>query len=118
MPSANDFDKELKPRYSGEEALRAERAKSSLDVQRFSEFLLQRDYLERQARVLSVLENDPVFDKSANYFRSRLEMLTSSLARAKRVKQLSLSKKWSDEDSMMADYLIGEPKLLHVVPDI
>ena len=93
----------------GSELLRDERSKSSLPVEKLSDFLFTREYLEKKARILKVLEPEKVFDKSENYFLGRLERFQAALARAKRLQQLTIKNKWSKDDFEMATELISEP---------
>lgn len=73
MPPPNpDWVKALKPSGpQGSELLAAERAKSEINVDELAEFLFTKKNLERNAKILSILQEDPVFDKSQNYFRGR-----------------------------------------------
>ena len=89
--------------------LSQERAKSSIDVERLSNFLFTQEVLQRKERVLQVLQNDKTFDKSGNYFDGRVERYKTALTRSKRLRNLTLKHGWSPEDYAAAMDLIGEP---------
>lgn len=93
----------------GSELLAAERAKSNISVERLSNFLFTKEVLERQSRVLSILEAEKVFDKSANYFDGRVDKFQTALARAKRMRQLQVKHNWSRDEYMVANELVSEP---------
>jgi len=101
MASNKEFDRQLTPRYSGEDAIRGEREKSAINVDQLSDWLLSREYVDRQKKILAILKNEKVFDKSQNYFRSREDMIKSALARAKRAKQLQVEKKWEEAGTII-----------------
>lgn len=96
MASNKEFDRQLTPRYSGEDAIRGEREKSTINVDQLSDWLMSREYLDRQKKILAILQNEKTFDKSQNYFRSREDMIKTALARAKRAKQLQVERKWEE----------------------
>ena len=93
----------------GSELLAQERSQSSLQVEKLSEFLFSREVLQRREKILKVLEADKVFDKSQNYFAGRVERFQTALARAKRLQQLNVKHKWSQDEFMTANELISEP---------
>ncbi|KAI9678143.1 MAG: fatty-acyl coenzyme A oxidase [Caeruleum heppii] len=102
--------KDLKPSGpQGSELLKQERERSNLDVQKLADFLFGREELDRQQRILRQLQSDKVFDKSQNYFDGRVDRFQTALARAKRLRQLTLQHKWSWEDYLVANGLISEP---------
>jgi acyl-CoA oxidase len=78
-------------------------------VEKLSDFLFSKEVLERQERILKILQAEKVFDKSQNYFDGRVERFKTSLARAKRLRQLQVKHKWDREDYMVANELISEP---------
>lgn len=93
----------------GSELLAMERAKSNVSIEKLSNFILGKDYLERQERILALLQAEPAFDKSGNYTMGRLEKFPVGLARAKKLRQLQVKHNWNFEDFKMADSLISEP---------
>lgn len=93
----------------GSELLAHERNKSKIDVDGLAIFLYTKKKLESQERLLNILHHDKAFEKSGNYFDSRIERYKKSVARAKRLRQLQLEHNWSNEDLTVAIELIGEP---------
>ncbi|KAI9760311.1 MAG: hypothetical protein M4579_001715 [Chaenotheca gracillima] len=93
----------------GTDLLKAERAGSNLNVDKLSNFLFTKEALDMQDRLLSILQSEPVFEKSQNYFDGRAERFQTSLARAKRLQQLRVKHDWSQDEYMMANMLISEP---------
>ena len=93
----------------GSELITRERANSRVNVDGLANFLFTPEVLDRKARILSILCAEPIFDKSQNYFAGRPERFKTALARAKRLRQLTLKHKWTREDQEMANGLIGEP---------
>lgn len=109
-PPTPSWVKALKPSGTpGSELIEAERAKSNLNVDQLSSFMFTNEALERNARILKILEKDQIFDKSQNYFRGRMERIEAALARGKRLRQLSVKHNWSQEEYQVANELIGEP---------
>lgn len=111
-----DWVKALKPSGpQGSELLQNERNASNLDVRRLSEFLHTKEEMQRKDRILNTLQNDSVFDKSQNYFSGRIDRFEASLARAKRLRQLTVKNGWTGEDFVCANELISEstPYRLH-----
>ncbi|KAH6884426.1 hypothetical protein B0T10DRAFT_493180 [Thelonectria olida] len=111
MPPPNpDWVKALKPSGpQGSELLEQERAKSGLNVDQLAAFLFTSKVLERNAKLLEILQSDPVFDKSQNYFRGRQDRFEAALARAKALRLLSVKHQWSQDEYEAANDLISEP---------
>ncbi|KIV78639.1 hypothetical protein PV11_06272 [Exophiala sideris] len=110
MPSNPEWVKALKPSGpQGSELLSQERAKSNLNVDQLAGFMFTKEILERNDRLLRILQAEPVFDKAQNYFRGRTERIEASLARGKRLQQLQVEHKWSRDEFMAANELISEP---------
>ena len=78
-------------------------------MQKLSEFLFSKEVLARQERLLDILKAEKVFNKSQNYFDGREARFQTALARAKRMRQLAVKHRWSQDDYMMATELISEP---------
>ncbi len=93
----------------GSELLEQERAQSDVPVKELSEFLFSKDVLARQERVLKILKAEKVFNKSQNYFDGREARFETALARAKRMRQLAVQHRWSQDEYIMASELISEP---------
>ncbi|TVY91281.1 Peroxisomal acyl-coenzyme A oxidase [Lachnellula willkommii] len=110
MPPTPQWVKDLKPAPpQGTELLSAERDKSNISVEQLSNFLFTKEVLERQDRVLEILQKEKVFDKSQNYFDGRVDKFKTALARAKRLRQLQVQHKWDRDDYITANDLISEP---------
>lgn len=110
MAPTPDWVKQLRPSgIQGTELLQQERDQSSVSVGKLAELLHTNEVLERQKQLLAILEPDPVFDKSQKHSLGHVERLKGSLAKAKRLQQLSVQHKWSFDDSMAANGLVGEP---------
>lgn len=93
----------------GSELLQKERAQSHVPVDKLAELIHSKPVLERQEKLLSVLQSDPVFDKSQNYSLGRVERIQRALAKGKRLQQLSVEQKWSADEYYAAADLIAEP---------
>lgn len=116
MPPTPQWVKDLKPAGpQGHELLTKERAASDLNVDKLSRFIHTKQELDRKARILKVLESEKVFDKSQNYFAGRIDRFETSLARAKRLRQLSAKLGWDETDYHVANLLLSEstPYRLH-----
>jgi len=116
MPTNPQWVKDLKPASpQGSELLQKERDGSNINVKAISEFLHTKKELDRKDRVLKVLENEKVFDKSQNYFAGRIDRFETSLARAKRLRQLTVKLGWDKDDFNTANELLSEstPYRLH-----
>merc|ERR1711977_629996 len=74
MSPTPQWVKDLKPSApQGAELIKVEREKSKISVEKLSNFLFTKDVLERQAKILKILEAEKVFDKSQNYFDGRVD---------------------------------------------
>lgn len=93
----------------GSELLAQERAQSTVDVDKLAELLKTKEVLQRQEKMLQILEKEKVFDKSQNNSLGRVERIQRSLAKGKRLQQLSVQHHWSQEEYHAANDLIGEP---------
>lgn len=93
----------------GSELLEQERAQSNVPVKKLSDFLFTKEVLARQERILDILKAEKVFNKSQNYFDGREARFQTALARAKRMRQLAVQHRWSQDEYMMASELISEP---------
>lgn len=93
----------------GSELLQHERAQSNVAVDNLAELLHTREALERKDRILQIVQGERVFDKSQNNSLGRVERIQRSLAKGKRLHQLSLQHKWTPEEVYTANDLIGEP---------
>jgi acyl-CoA oxidase len=111
----SDFTDNLQPQYDGGAILVAERGKSHIDVAELSRHLLSRDdFLVRQARIVKVLENEPLFSKKNQLNLSRPDRFHLGLARAKALRRLTKKHDWDFEDYRMAEYLTDEMSPYHL----
>lgn len=106
----SDFSSELKPADpQGPDVLAKERAGSNVNVDQLAQHLLHRgDFLERQKKILNVIEKRPYFCKKNQLNLARPDRYHLGLARAKELRRLSLEHGWDLEDYKMADYLADE----------
>ncbi|KAK5697184.1 hypothetical protein LTR97_007319 [Elasticomyces elasticus] len=110
MSTPPQWVKALKPSGpQGSELLEAERQKSNVNVDTLSTFLHTSEGIARKQRVLKILQSEPVFDKSQNYFAGRIDRFETALARAKRLRQIAVKHNWTNDDRMAANDLISEP---------
>jgi acyl-CoA oxidase len=79
------------PAPGGSEILRRERSKATFDSDEFARYIHGDEYLERQERLLQILENEPLFDKSNVYYQGRDVKFRESMAKAKRMIQVRTS---------------------------
>lgn len=100
MPDFTDLLKPANPQ--GFDTLRKERAQSTIPVQELANHLLSEDgFLERQRRILPLLENDPLFCKEKQQNLSRPERYHLGLARAKKLRRMTDRLNWDYEDYKM-----------------
>ena len=112
MSPTPEWVKKLKPSGpQGSELLQAERDQSNVSVGKLAELLHTREVLERQKRILEILQQEKVFDKSLNNSLGRVERIKGSLAKAKRLQQLKVRHGWSQDEFVMANDLVGEPNV-------
>ena len=110
-----DFTDHLKPLYDGQATLAAERNRSAVNVQELSRHLLSRDgFLERQNRIVKILERERLFSKRQQMNLSRPERYYLGLARAKKLRRMVYQHKWDQEDHRMAEYLVDEMSPYHL----
>ncbi|KAL6230270.1 hypothetical protein BDW75DRAFT_244983 [Aspergillus navahoensis] len=113
-----DFTDRLKPREpSGPTILARERAQSGISVSELSHQLFAGDdYLERQARILHIIEAEPLFDKKQQGNLSRPDLFKLALARAKLLRRLVDKHGWDINDYKLAEGLIDDvsPYYLHM----
>jgi acyl-CoA oxidase len=110
-----DFTDHLKPSYDGGAILKAERDRSPIDVNELSKHLLSRDgFLERQNRIVPILESEPFFSKKQQLNLSRPERYHLGLARAKALRRLVKKHGWDHEDYRMGEYLTDEMSPYHL----
>lgn len=111
-----DWSKDLKPAPSakGAEILVRERQRSRINVDELSQHLFGSQYLERQSRVLGILQKERIFVKANQFNLSRPDRYVLGLARGKRMRQLMDEYNWDDDDLLMAEYLIDDLQPYHL----
>ncbi len=110
-----NFTDRLQPSHDGGTIIAAERARSNINVDELSEHLLSRNgFLERQERIVPVLENEPLFLKKQQSNLSRPDRYHLGLARAKALRRLVKKHGWDHEDYRMAEYLTDEMSPYHL----
>lgn len=118
LASMPDFTDNLKPAEpTGPSILAKERNQSDVPVDELAQHLLARNgFLERQARILPLLEKDPLFRKTKQQNLSRPERYQLGLARAKKTRRLADQHGWDQEDFDMSTYLSDDvsPYNVHI----
>ncbi|KAJ5092903.1 hypothetical protein N7456_008764 [Penicillium angulare] len=113
-----DFTDKLRPSQpDGPTTLARERAQSSISIDELGNHLLSSDgFLQRQARILSILQREPLLSKDKQQNLSRPERFKLGLARAKLLRRLVDRYQWSYDDYKMAEYLVSDvsPYFLHL----
>ncbi|KAJ5103547.1 hypothetical protein N7532_004076 [Penicillium argentinense] len=114
----SDFTDKLRPSQpDGPTTLAHERGQSNLSVEELSRHLLSSDgFLERQARVLPIVQSEPLFSKEKQQNLSRPDRFKLGLARAKLLRRLKDKYQWSHDEYKMAEYLVDDvsPYFLHL----
>jgi len=109
MPPNPEWVKTLTPSSpQGNDLLAQERNRSQLPVQSVSEFLFSKEHLEDKNRILKLLQRDPVFDKTPDYYAGRSDRFERALARAKRLRQLKAKHGWTQDDLYLAMNLVSD----------
>lgn len=113
-----DFTDKLRPSQpDGPTTLAREREQSSISTEELGSHLLSSDgFLERQARILPVVQREPLLAKDKQQNLSRPERFKLGLARAKLLRRLVDQHQWNHEDYKMAEYLVSDvsPYFLHL----
>ncbi|KAL5001038.1 acyl-CoA dehydrogenase/oxidase [Aspergillus recurvatus] len=102
---------------SGASLLAAERARSNLPIDELSTHLFAHDgFLVRQAKVLSILQSEPLLSKSTQQNLSRPDRFKLALARGKLLRRLADKHGWTPHEHEMAEYLVDDvsPYMLHM----
>ena len=93
MPDFTDFLKPATP--DGPAILAKERQQSDVPVDQVAEHLFSgNDFLKRQQRMLRVLENDKLFQKTKQQNLSQPERYQLGLARAKQLRRYADQYRW------------------------
>jgi acyl-CoA oxidase len=117
MRSMPDFTDKLKPADPlGPSVLSRERNASNIPVQELAKHLLSRNgFLQRQARILPILQKETLFRKIKQSNLSRPERYHLGLARTKKLRRLADQYQWNEDDQDMATYLVDDvsPYMVH-----
>jgi acyl-CoA oxidase len=112
-----DFTEKLQPASpTGPDTLSFERNRSDVPIDELSQHLLSRnDFLQRQARILPILQEDPLFNKLKQANLSRPDRYKLGLARAKKLRRYADQYKWDRLDQEMSTYLCDDvsPYMVH-----
>ncbi|KAL4789566.1 acyl-CoA dehydrogenase/oxidase C-terminal [Aspergillus venezuelensis] len=113
-----DFTDTLRPAEpSGSSLLAHERSQSSIAIDKLSQHLLSHDgFLQRQNKVLPILQSHPLLQKTQQANFSRPSRFKLALARGKLLRRLADEYAWSQEEHEMAEYLVDDvsPYMLHM----
>ncbi|KAF9108300.1 hypothetical protein BGX27_008404 [Mortierella sp. AM989] len=93
----------------GFDLLNQERAKNTFGVKELSIFLYGEEVLQRQDRLLALIENEPAFDKSDRYFQGRTERFDHALRKDFELIKLGKKHHFSNDEYIQANALIDEP---------
>ncbi|GAA6032946.1 hypothetical protein JCM8097_000060 [Rhodosporidiobolus ruineniae] len=94
---------------SGGRLLEIERSKASFSPDDLQNYLYGKSYLDRRARILPIVENEPAFDKSQIHYMDRGAKYRHGLRKDKRLVQLTRELGWTAEDVKVAEELIDMP---------
>lgn len=90
QPKANiQFPNLPLPSPNGADILDRERVKATFDVDDLARYIHGEEYLKKQDQLLEILKTEPLFDKSNVYYQGRDEKFRTSMAKAKRMIQVS-----------------------------
>ncbi|CAL5872466.1 uncharacterized protein PFLUO_LOCUS6730 [Penicillium psychrofluorescens] len=107
--SDDSWVNDLKPAApDGATTIQAERKRSNVDINALAQHLLGNEFLERQTRILSLLQQDHLFSKAQQGNFGHPERYKLGLARAKRLRQMADKYNWDDEDHEMAKHLVDD----------
>ncbi|KAJ5516266.1 hypothetical protein N7527_007826 [Penicillium freii] len=113
-----DFTDNLRPSQpDGPTTLARERRQSNIATEELGHHLLASDgFLERQARILPIIQQEPLFSKDQQQNLSRPERFKLGVARAKLLRRMRDTHRWSYLEYQMAEYLVDDvsPYFLHM----
>lgn len=110
VKNAPQWVRDLKPASpTGPELLEQERKSSNVNVDQLANFLFTKEAREKKRKILKLLQDDKVFDKSQNYFAGRIDRFETALARAKALQKLAVKHGLDDDEKKIAELLISEP---------
>ncbi|OBZ74786.1 Peroxisomal acyl-coenzyme A oxidase 1 [Grifola frondosa] len=85
------------------------RQRASVSCVNLQKFLWGDEQWTTRQRIVEIISNDPIFDKSSRPFSSRQERYKRGLAMANRIYELRELHKWSAKETSLAFDLIDEP---------
>ena len=91
--TANHYRPTRFPNYSvkaptGAALIEQERVKATFNVKTLSKFIYGEEYLAKLDKIVPILENDPVFNKSRRYFQGRDEKIRDAWRKDRRFLEL------------------------------
>ncbi|KAG0220452.1 hypothetical protein BGX31_011009, partial [Mortierella sp. GBA43] len=92
----------------GSDLLAQERSRTTFSVHELSNYMYGEEYLERQEKMLALIESEPAFDKSNRYYLGRTERFAGALRKDHALVKLSQEQGWSQEEFQQADLMIDE----------
>jgi hypothetical protein len=93
----------------GPKLLAIERSKASFSSDDLSEFVLGKETLARQKRLLEAIEKEPAFDKSRWPYLGRTERFKMGIRKEKRMFNMSKELGWDAEDNKLVEELLDIP---------
>ncbi|TPX31171.1 acyl-CoA oxidase [Synchytrium microbalum] len=93
----------------GVEVLAVERSNATFKVDEMTSILYNKARLERERKVLKVMESEPVFSKRERFFQGRTERFYHAMQMMKRIAVLKKELNWTDEDFGIACELVDQP---------
>ncbi|KAH9815900.1 acyl-CoA dehydrogenase/oxidase C-terminal [Melampsora americana] len=100
----------LKPSgTAGPKLLQIERSHASFSSEALTTYLYGQPFLDRQAKLLNIIQNEEAFDKTRLNYQGRSERFRHALRKEKRFVQLAKEHQWDGEDTAMAEMLIDMP---------
>ncbi|KIW33874.1 uncharacterized protein PV07_00689 [Cladophialophora immunda] len=105
-----DFTASLRPAQpDGPTMLSQERMRSGINSEQLAQHLLAKNgFLERQKKILDILNKHSIFIKQNQLNLARPDRYYLALARAKQIRRLVAEHKWDRLDVDMAEYLVDE----------
>ncbi|CAG8611514.1 1488_t:CDS:2, partial [Acaulospora colombiana] len=93
----------------GSELLAIERSKATFNIKELTSVIYTESELKKFHEILSILQNDPFFDKSEICFMGRKELFKYALRKDKKLIQLIRKHNWDIEEIEIAEILLDLP---------
>ncbi|KAL9940564.1 hypothetical protein V8E36_000052 [Tilletia maclaganii] len=101
---------DLKPAGpSGAQILARERGAASFSSDELSIYLFGQEALDKQRKMIAILEAEPLLDKRSVYYLGRTDLFRWALRKDKRLQQLQIEHNWSREDLLLAESYTDVP---------